>query len=247
MTRRPNSTPTPGLRVRRRGFLAFASSVLLGAALDPRRATADLAGEALEADDAAVSLDDFLQEVGPVALRLVEDTSRGGQDRYLHAVAAHACRLSALPEPEMRPSGQGDGAWIGFHPGGDPFTVLHWKLEPDASIRPHAHTYGNVVTVGLEGECTVWNWEPSGVVHSEADRPVDLLCTKAQRLGPGDTNLVSLRRNWCHGFRAGPGGAQGLDLTTRLRDRQPTPYLDLGPGEGRDVGAVARTRWVFDE
>lgn len=246
-TTSPEVAGEPGCTIERRHLLTFASSVLLGAAATVRPAFAALADEVLATPASErIGLDAFLAEVVPVAKALVADGSAVGQDRYLHALAMAACRLADLQPPELRPSGQGEGASIGVHPGGDPFVVLHWKLEPGARIRPHAHTYGNVVTVGLAGDCVVRHWDVEGERHADAGRPVRVRCTRARRLVFGGIDLVSLEHDCVHGFVAGELGARGLDITTRLRDKQPTPYLDLGQGDEARVGEVFETAWVFD-
>src|SRR5687767_472890 len=55
-------------------------------------------------DDGAFELDfaTFLAEAVPQAKDLIGDTSRAGQDRYLHALAALAACLRDVPVPEMR-------------------------------------------------------------------------------------------------------------------------------------------------
>ena len=112
------------------------------------------------------SFEQFLASANPVAQGLVGDASSAGQDRYLRSVAALASNLQGIPLPgKWNFSAQGDtpaSYSIGFHPGGDPFRVRHWRLEPGASCRPHAHTYGNVVTLGLEGIARVRTFEVVG-------------------------------------------------------------------------------------
>ena len=145
----------PGLRVTRRCFLTTTASALAAAGWLP--------AQVWSGDEAAgdrIDLATFLERVVPLAKRLVQDTSAIGQDTYLLTLAAHAVQLEPLAPPEtMRPSSQGAGTSIGFHPGGDPYTLLHWQMEPGSRIRRHAHTYGNVVTLLIEGEVLVENYE----------------------------------------------------------------------------------------
>jgi hypothetical protein len=46
-------------------------------------------------------------------------------------------------------------------------------------------------------------------------------------LTPGATNLANLDRNCIHGFVAGPRGARGLDITTRIREKTPSRPLEV--------------------
>jgi hypothetical protein len=184
--------------------------------------------------DERISYEEFLKEVIPVAKKLVSDTSLAGQHRYLLTLASYAVRLADVSVPQMRDSGQGagPGTFIGANPGGDPFIVLHWRMEPGSVIRPHAHTYGNVLTLGLEGEVRVENFEMMGVRDFDAKGTFKARKTQSQILTPGQVNLVNLERDYIHGFQASMRGGRGLDFTTRIKERRPvTPYLNLSKKE----------------
>lgn len=205
-----------------------------------------LAGSMARAEaDARLTLEGFLAEANPLARRLVGDATAMGQDAYLHALAALAVRLANVPVPEMRDSGQGagPGTFIGFNPGGDAFTLLHWKMAPGSRVRRHAHTYGNVVTVVLEGQAEVENFEMEGARDLSAPGTFRVRRTALEWLRPGGINLVSLERNYVHGSRAGRDGARGLDITTRLHEKRPTPYLEIGDKPVAD-GDVFEGRWT---
>jgi len=210
----------PGVVVERRSFLttaavAFAAlgggSMARAARLDPRRDEFDYA--------------DFLAEALPVAKALVADGSRAGQDRYLFALAAIAVRLGDAPQPSMRSSGE--GTFIGANEGGDPFVVLHWRMATGSRVGVHPHIYGNVVTLGLEGEARIENYEVVGQRDYDSTEPFTARRTLTQWLTPGGVNLVNLDRNYMHGFVAGPNGARGLDITTKIREKRSTPNFEL--------------------
>lgn len=215
----------PGVVMERRCFLKSVA-LAFGALSIPGIATARLA-----ASDYRLTYEEFLKEVVPTAKKLVGDTSLAGQQRYLLTLASYAVRLSDAPEPPMRDSGQGagGGTFIGAIPGGDPFIVLHWRMEPGSIIRPHAHTYGNVMTLALEGEVRVENFEMVGVRDFDAKGTFKARKTQSQILTPGQVNLVNLESGYVHGFQAGARGGRGLDITTRIKERrETTPYLKLG-------------------
>ncbi len=213
-----------GVIIERRCFMTTLA-LALSAAVIPGVVTAKLARLGNE----QLTFEEFLKEVIPVARKLVGDTSIAGQDQYLQTLATYAIRLVDVPVPEMRDSGQGagPGTFLGFNPGGDPFTVLHWRMEPGSVIRTHAHTYGNVVTLGLAGQIKIVNFEMVGVRDFAAKGTFKVRQTQAQLLSPGDVNLVNLECNYIHGFQAGSKGGRGLDITTRIREKKPTPYLNL--------------------
>ncbi len=208
-----------GLRISRRSLLGFAG--VLGLAPIARGA----------AQSGELDFEGFLREAVPLANDLVGDTSRVGQDRYLHAIASFAACLSGVPVPEMRDNTSPTSparTFIGDNPCDAPFTVLHWRMEPGARIGLHPHIYGNVVTLCLEGEVRIENYEMVGERDFETREPFEVRRNNDQVLLPGGINLVSLEHGYVHGFEAGPAGARGLDITTRIRERKPTPTLVLG-------------------
>lgn len=219
----------PGVVIERRCFLGYAAFAL-GSLTLPGLARPD----ASAAPDSTLTIEQFIAEVQPIARALLRDSSLVGQDRYLLTVASFAIRLTDVPEPEFRDSGQGagPGTFIGSNGAPGPFVILHWKMDPGTEIRRHAHTYGNVVTLGLEGAATVENFQVVGEPDYDSGDAFRVRRTLSQWLTPGGVNLVNLERNYIHGFRAGPDGARGLDITTRIRDRRPTPYLELGKPSG---------------
>lgn len=216
---------SPGVLVERRCFMKTLAVAFSSISL-PGIATAQLA----RASDARLSYEEFLKAVIPVAKRLVSDTSVAGQYHYLLTLASWAVRLAEVPVPTMRDSGQGagGGTFIGANPGGDLFIVLHWRMEPGSVIRHHPHTYGNVMTLGLEGEVRVENLEMVGVRDFAAKGTFKVRKTQSQVLTPGQVNLVNLERGYIHGFQTSARGGRGLDITTRIREKRETPYLNLG-------------------
>ncbi len=233
---------SPGFIVERRSILVGIGGAFL-AALPTVKTLAQSTG------DAAIL--EFLMRANPVARELIADTTAAGQDRYLRSLAALASGLTDVPIPDRwTDTNQGElpGSYqIGVTPGGDPFTVLHWRLEPGAKCIPHAHTYGNVVTVGLEGIARVNNYEVVGDPDYESSDFFEVRQTVDQLLGPGSVNMVSLERNYIHGFHAGSSGARGLDITTRLKPKPSfgTPYLDFAGQRADRFEKTFQASWVF--
>lgn len=206
---------------------------------------------AIAATGDGVTFRDFLSQANPLAQSLVSDQSASGQEKYLRSIAALASGLSDVPVPEKwNDSNQGVAAEsyrIGFNPGGDPFRVLHWRLEPGAICRPHAHTYGNVLSIGLEGTARVNNYEVDGVPDYESAGSFLVKRTVDQLFRPGSVNLVSLERNYIHGFVAGKNGARGLDITTPLKPKpaHSTPYLMIGDEPVDEFSETFEAAWDF--
>jgi hypothetical protein len=221
----------PGLLVQRRCFLKTAA-IALGSIAMPG-ALPSVADASARSD---WSIEEFVTEVVPVAEALLKDRSLLGQDYYLLTLASYAVQLTNVPEPEFRDSGQGvgPGTFIGLSGAPGPFVMLQWKMDPNTEIRRHAHSYGNVVTFGLDGATRVENFEVVGERDYDSTDSFRVRRTLTQWMTPGSTNLVSLERNYIHGYLTSSQGARGLDITTRLYERRPTPYLELGepvPGE----------------
>lgn len=232
----------PGVILQRRSFMALASTVLAGMALP---GMAQDSQKALKAG--RLSLEQFLAEVAPLAKQFVTDKSPRGQDRYLHHLAQYAVHLAEVAQPKLRPSSQGKHTSIGFIPGGEPFVVLYWHMEPNTVIRPHAHTYGNVLTVALKGETLVENYEMLEAPNFTREGDFEVQRTGRVILKPGQTAAVNLDHGYIHGFKAGPNGAAGLDLTTRLKPKpdHSTPYLRLGKPNPQGFDRY-QAAWYFD-
>ena len=228
----------PGVVVERRCFLR-STALALSALAIPGVATAQLAKQGNE----PMTYEEFLKEVVPVAKRLVSDTSLMGQHRYLLTLASYAVRLGDVAVPTMRTSEP--GTFIGANAGGDPFIVLHWLMEPGSIIRPHAHTFGNVLTLSLEGDVNVENFEIVGVRDFDAKGTFKVRKTLSHLLTPGKVNLVNLERDYIHGFQAGARGGRGLDFTTRIREKRSTPvYLNLSRNPAVSDPALYEARWT---
>ncbi|HEX6886097.1 MAG TPA: hypothetical protein VF530_22175 [Planctomycetota bacterium] len=229
--------PGGGARLARRSLLAGCAALGLAPRLAARLGAR---GDAFE-----LSFDEFLAEAVPLAHDLVGDTSRTGQDRYLHALAALAAALRDVPVPEMRETtamGAAGRTFLGANECDAPFTVLHWRLEPGARIGLHPHIYGNVVTVCLAGEVRIENYEVLGAPDFDTRDPFRVRRTNDQVLTPRNVNLLNLEHGYVHGFVAGPEGARGLDLTTRIKPKRSTPTLVVGAA-AEPARAVFEASW----
>lgn len=238
-----NAAQLPHPAARRRDLL-LAGAGALAVLTSGRRAAAVQADAAVEHEPATpFDMAQFLARGNDLAKRFVKDGSAVGQDRYLHALAALAVRLANVPVPEMKAQST-PGYEIGFNPGGDPFTVLHWRLAPGAVIRDHVHAYGNVVTLVLEGDVRIRNHEMVGTRDYGARGTFRVRRTCEAFLRPGGINLVSLERDYIHGFQAGPSGARGLDITTRILERRPTPVLEIAKEPVDAARGVYEASWT---
>src|SRR5262245_13276493 len=232
--------PASGLRLARRPLLGFLAAAGIGARLGARTHRTQMTEGGAELD-----LEGFLAEAVPLARDLVGDTSRAGQDRYLHSLAALAAGLHGVPVPEMRETTNPASparTFLGVNECDAPFTILHWRLEPGARIGLHPHIYGNVLTVCLEGEVRIENYEMVDGRDFDTQEPFRVRRTNDQVLLPGAINPLNLEHGYVHGFTAGPEGARGLDITTRIKPKVSTPTLVVAePLDERR--AIFQGRW----
>jgi hypothetical protein len=229
------ATPAAGPRLARRPLLGLIAAAGLAPRLGARAQMSDGGAE--------LDLESFLAEAVPLARDLVEDTSRAGQDRYLHSLAALAACLRGVPVPEMRATKEdAPRNFIGENECDGPFTILHWRMEPLGRIGLHPHIYGNVVTVCLEGEVRIENYEMVDGRDFDTKEAFRVRRTNDQVLLPGAINLLNLEHGYVHGFTAGQAGARGLDITTRIKPKRPTPTLVVAePLDERR--AIFQGRW----
>jgi hypothetical protein len=244
----PNETRTAAAMAAataRREFLRTGALALGAGAVLPCGAAAPQ--PAAVRGGAWLTYEQFLAEAVPLARQLASDATRPGEDRYLLALAALAVRLQTVVVPKLRRVNAADqpAHWIGANDAPDdcPFTVLHWQLAPHAIVRPHPHTYGSVVTLGLEGEVRILNHETVEAPDYETAARFTLRRVHDQMLRPHDVNLVPLSHGFIHGFVAGPDGARGLDITTRVRDKQPNLSVEIGKALDADR-ALYEGRWL---
>jgi hypothetical protein len=233
--------PVPARLVPRRALLALAA--LGGVGRFARGGTRAAAEEPPPIDFAR-----FLELAVPRARELVGDTSASGQERYLHTLAALAAGLRDVPQPQMRETtakGASARTFLGANECDAPFSVLHWRLEPGARVGLHPHIYGNVVTLCLEGEVRIQNYELVGERDFDTKEPFRVRRSGDQVLLPGGFNLVNLEHGYVHGFTAGPAGARGLDITTRIREKRPSPTLVVEPKALDEERAIFEGRWRY--
>jgi hypothetical protein len=237
---RARTEPVPYPRIARRPLLGLLAAAGLAARLEARAQMAESPAE--------LDLDGFLAEAVPLARDLVGDTSRAGQDRYLHSLAALAVCLRGVPVPEMNETSKGSTprTFIGVNECNAPFTILHWRLEPGARVGLHPHIYGNVLTVCLEGEARVENYEMVGARDWDTKESFTVRRTTDQVLLPGSINTLNLEYGYVHGFTAGPEGARGLDITTRIRPKVSTPTLVVRPEPLDERRALYEARWKHE-
>ena len=103
------------------------------------------------------------------------------------------------------------------------------------------------MSIGIEGLARVKNYEVVGEPDYEFGGDFQVRQTVDQLLGRGSVNLVSLEKNYIHGFLAGPDGARGLDITTPLKPKpkHKTPYLSIGKKPINELTNTYQASWLY--
>jgi len=185
--------------------------------------------------------DSFIKQCVPVASELHKDSSRSGQEAYLHWLASMItrARTAEIPRAKLGRFGKLDPpVSFGVSYRGTPFFAVEWKLEPGAFLPPHCHPNASVCTVGIEGEARVRNFEIIGKAPEFSSRKSFVVReTHNEIIAPGRINTLSSMRDNIHTFQAGPNGAHGIDLSSYHGADVGFSFLDIA-SKPRDPDAL---------
>jgi len=192
-----------------------------------------------------IAYEEFASRCRALAKELVSDP-KTNEESYLHEIAALAVRLTSVPERPFGRFGTYDPP-VEFGPLSveAPLFVIQWRLAPGATLPPHNHPNANVVSLGLEGEARIRNFEVDG------DAP-DFASTKAFRvrqthdefITAGRVNMLSSTRDNIHTFHAGPQGARGIDIGTLVGKQDAFAFVEMGSKAIDAERRVFEARWA---
>lgn len=109
-----------------------------------------------------------------------------------------------------------------------PFIVIQFDLEPGTVIPAHNHVGWGFVSMGVQGEATVRNFEVAGAAPdpgTDLDTSFVVREVSSTVLYPGRTSSLTRTRANIHRFQAGEMGATFLDFGVKLRDPGMGPQL----------------------
>src|SRR5262245_63697067 len=107
-----------------------------------------------------LTFDDFVKQVGSMAKQLVSDADRN-EDDYLFKVASLAARTDCVPNASLGEPFKGV-IRTGLNYRGSGIVVIQWSMEAGLKYPAHNHPNYNGVTVGLDGECRISNFDIVG-------------------------------------------------------------------------------------
>ena len=212
----------PGVRVLRRSLLwmpawAAAALIINPGALYASRGAPGSDTHATSADGWAINWEAFARSADADAKTLADGGSPQAYDAYLYALAMRAARLrlDSIPRAKLGAFGELDPK-VSFGVGykGAAFFVVEWSMEPHAYLPPHCHPNASVCTLGIAGEARVQHFE---TIDAPADfasrRTFRVRETRTDLISPGRVSTLSPTRDNIHTFRAGAGGARGVDIS----------------------------------
>jgi hypothetical protein len=175
--------------------------------------------------------DDFLKQCVPVAEELHRDSSKSGQEAYLHWLASMIARLRLKDLPRAKLGRYGTlnpPVNFGRSFRGKPFFIVEWWLEPGAILPPHCHPNASVCTLGIEGEARIRNFEiVGGAPDFSSKQSFQVRETHNEIIAPGRLNTLSALRDNIHTFQAGNQGARGIDISTYHGPDVGFSFLDI--------------------
>jgi hypothetical protein len=214
----------------------------------PLAAAAFLAAmpEALRANDAPATWDDFTTRTNAIAKELYDE--KGFDDEaYVYRIAS-----AAIGAPDVPPNAK-TGKFgkldppVEFGPvyRGVPIFIIQWKLAPNAWLPPHNHPNYDVVTVGLEGEALITHYDVDGDAPPfDSEKPFAVRKTRETLITARRSSPLTWRRDNIHTFRAGAKGARGIDVNTRAGKDIGFSFLDIDPKVVDAGRGTFSAKWV---
>ncbi len=223
------------LGIERRTFLRLPAAVAIGTWLGLR-------DELLAQEGTGrITFDDFCDRVGAMALQVIADADRD-EDAYLFQVAALARRIADVPAVAFGQPYKGI-IQTGRNYRGSGIVVVQWAMAAGLTYPAHNHPHYNGVTLGLEGECRMRNFDPVGQIP-RFDDPLEfqLRETQDQLLTPGRVvSIMSSARDNIHTLRTESHPVRGIDVMTLIGKHEGFSFVEIDAAPQSD--GVHSARW----
>jgi hypothetical protein len=197
---------------------AFERRVFLGA--PAAMAASFVLRSAMTESAGDLSFEDLTKQATGYSARLA--AGGGDEEEYVLTIAALAVRLKEIPPPKFGEPFKGViSSALSFR--GEHMAFVQWRMGPNSVYQPHNHPNYNGMTLGLQGECRMRNFDFVGPKPEYSSKATFLIReTQDGVLRPGRvTSMMTTTRDNVHELHAGKEGATGLDIFTRM-----------GPAEG---------------
>jgi hypothetical protein len=180
--------------------------------------------------DATLDFAGFVQECSELAKTAQQDPGLN-EEAHIFRLSAAASRL----RPTSVPNGK-LGPFAGLNPPVEfgplkiapPLAIIQWRLAPGATLPAHNHNPADVISLCLEGACTIRHFDIIDRAPDYSSRETFLIReSRNDLLTPGRMSSLSTVRDNIHTFHAGKAGAMGIDINSILPGDKPFSFLDI--------------------
>jgi len=219
----------PGFVIERRAFIRTAPALVAAFALaSPARILGHETG--FPSFDDALDFEGFVKECESLA-KIAHQESGLNEDAHIFRLSATVSRLRLASVPNGKL-----GEFAGLNPPGEfgplkiaaPLAIIQWRLAPGATLPAHNHNPADVISLCLEGDCTVRHFDIVGNAPDYSSKETFLIReSRNDLLTPGRMSSLSTLRDNIHTFHAGKDGAMGIDINSILPGNKPFSFLDF--------------------
>jgi hypothetical protein len=181
-------------------------------------------------ESASLDFAEFIKECAALAKQAMQDISLN-EEAHLFRLALAASRLGLKTVPQGKL-----GQFAGLNPPVEfgplhvaaPLAIIQWRLAPGATLPAHNHNPADIISLCIEGECTVRHFDIEGQAPEYSSKETFMIReTRNDLLTPGRMSSLSTRRDNIHTFRAGKEGAMGIDINSILPGDKPFSFLEF--------------------
>jgi len=222
----------PGYVIERRFFIRAAS--IAGAAFafaSPRAFARDAETQGIvPATEPLLDFEGFVRECAELA-KTAQQEAGLNEEAHIFRLSAVASRLRLTSVPKGKL-----GAFAGLNPPVEfgplkiapPLAIIQWRLAPSATLPAHNHNPADVISLCLEGACTVRHFDVVDRAPDYSSKETFLIReSRNDLLTPGRMSSLSTKRDNIHTFHAGNDGAMGIDINSILPGDKPFSFLDI--------------------
>ncbi|HXU35294.1 MAG TPA: hypothetical protein VN937_02955 [Blastocatellia bacterium] len=223
----------PGCVIERRFFIRAASIATAALAFaSPGRGFARVSEmtNVTPSLDPPLDFESFIRECSELAKTAQAEVSLNEEAHIfrLSAVASRL-RLTSVPNGKLGPfSGLNPPVEFGPLKIAAPLAIIQWRLAPGATLPAHNHNPADVISLCLEGACTVRHFDIVDRAPDYSSKESFLIReSRNDLLTPGRMSSLSTVRDNIHTFHAGKAGAMGIDINSILPGEKPFSFLDI--------------------
>jgi hypothetical protein len=238
----------PGCVIERRFFIRAASIAAAAFAFaSPARVSArdsETRG-IVPATESSLDFEGLVKECAELA-KMAQQEAGLNEEAHIFRLSAVASRLRLTSVPKGKL-----GMFAGLNPPVEfgplkiaaPLAIIQWRLAPGATLPAHNHNPADVISLCLEGSCTVRHFDIVDRAPDYSSKETFLIReSRNDLLTPGRMSSLSTVRDNIHTFHAGKDGAMGIDINSILPGEKPFSFLDIAEKprdlQSRIYGAV---------